>query len=434
MKKRTPKILAVIPSEFIRNNRRGAQRDTWIWEAQQDLIARFVVQGTYVEKEEALNNDVRAATKAVFDGKHISIGLVETIEFMENIHPEWILICDDLTYVWIDRFLPDLQHPTINFLGYESPKGSFYFIRRSVLKNIDSQLKKKNIIQAIKAEKIPLTRLKNITDEEHYPKDNNKLRAMVGERPDKIIRVHERRNKPHIAIITVAIGKYDRFWPGWYEAVQEYFLPQCTRHYYVFTDADPKDMFYLDCDYTTVIHEENLGWPAPTRDRFAMMLKLRKDLERNYDFVYFLQVTGRLTTKLLEEEAIPDAEHDWLWVTRNVDLPELLTYDPNKHSAAYIPKEIGKIYAQGGALGGRVKEFLQLCEACEMGLRHNRENGEWEFLNDESHLNHYILTKNPLQSWLRFWWPPTKEQAKKCKIFTLEKRRYGGFRALKEKK
>lgn len=421
------KILALIPSKHFHNNRRKAQRITWLAKPKSEIRGFFLTTPMCVREEDL--PDTISLTKSIYDGEHVTKSIVQTLEYIKEIKCDWILICDNLAWIWIDRITPELKHSSVRGVYYEGDDGAFYFIRRSVLNEISDKDSRKDLIKAIKDEKIPMKRLTDITDPIKYPKESNDLKAVLNQRPDKIIRINDRLKEPHIAIMTIALGKYDRFFGGWYESTQEYFLPSCTRHYYVFTDN--YNLPYIDCDYCTVIHQENLGWPGNTRDRFELHLKLQKEIEENYDFVYFTQVTARLTCELKQNEAIPTYENDWLWMTRNVDLPNKLTYDPNPRSAAYIPKEMGKIYVQGGAYGGRPQEFFQMCEACVMGLEHNRKNGIGEFLNDESHMNHFILTKHPLEGWLRFWWPPTEKQAEKCKIFTLNKTRYGGFMALK---
>lgn len=413
------------------NNRRKAQRRTWIEEANKELQAYFISNKQYYGDDD-VDNTLEIAPH-LFDGEHISSDLILSVEFFKRVKPEWVLFCDNLAYLWISRLLPKIEEDKkAQVVGYEGKEGNFYFVRQELIEKLEEKEKAKDVIKSIKKNKIPIKLLTDITSRLKYPKNDNNVIAVIGQRPDKILRIHDRRGNPHIAVITLALGKYDRFFAGWYEAIQEKFLETCTRHYYVFTDADPDTLPYVDCDYCTVVPQENLGWPGNTRDRFEVMLKMRKEIEENFDYVYFLQVTARLTTKLSEAEAIPNSSEGYMWVTRNIDLPKGLTYDPNPRSAAYIPKEIGKIYVQGGAFGGRCKEFFQMCEACVMGLRHNRENGVGEYLNDESHMNHYFVTRTPKEGWLRFWWPADEKDAAKCKIYTLNKIRYGGFRALKE--
>lgn len=450
MKPKEIKILTLIPSEQKYNNRRKAQRRTWIEEAKKELQAYFISNKQYYGDDDVDNT--LEISPALFDGKHISSDLILSVEFFKGVKPEWILFCDNLAYLWIERLLPKIERPEDELIegtpiyvekkkkkeekpkviGYEGKDGSFYFVRQELIEELEKKEKARDVVKSIKKNKIPIHLLTGITSELKYPKHNNNVIAVVGQRPDKILRIHDRRHNPHIAVITIALGRYDRFFGGWYEAIQEKFLETCTRHYYVFTDADPDSLPYVDCDYCTVIPQKNLGWPGNTRDRFELFLKLKDEIEKNFDYVYFLQVTARLTTKLSESEAIPDSSEGYMWVTRNIDLPNGLTYDPNPRSAAYIPKDIGKIYVQGGAFGGRCKEFFQMCEACVLGLKHNRENGVGEYLNDESHMNHYFVTRTPKEGWLRFWWPADEKDAEKCKVYTLNKIRYGGFRALKE--
>lgn len=427
------KILTLIPSEQSRNNRRKAQMRTWIDEAKEELCAFYISNKKYYGDDDVEN--MLEVSPALFDGKHISSDLILSAEFFFRIDPEWVLICDDLAYLWINRLTEKFKEAgEARVIGYEGKDGKFYFIRHDLIEEMEVSAHAKDVVREVKKRKEAIYFLSGITDPLRYPKYSNDVLAVLSQRPDKITRLHERRHSPHVAVITIALGKYDRFFGGWYESIQNFFLNSCTRHYYVFTDASPEDLPYVDCEYCTVVHQENLGWPGNTRDRFELFLKLKDEIEKNYDFVYFFQVTARLTTSMNDWECIPNASEGYMWVTRNIDLPDGLTYDPNPRSAAYIPKEIGRIYVQGGAFGGRCSEFFQMCEACVLGLRHNRKNGVGEYLNDESHMNHYFLTRTPKEGWLRFWWPPAPEDAERCKVYTLNKIRFGGFRALKEPK
>lgn len=424
------KYLALIPSLAIKNNQRKAQRQTWIHEAEYMLKAFFIAPGRIDEKEDIYDTIIESI--GLKEGKKFPRDLILSIAYMRGVQGEWVLLCDNLIYLWMKRLDQRIKDIDADFIFYESEKGNFYLIRWEALEALPPDTA--DVVSALKESEVKSFKLTDITHPLQYPKGKNSYLAVIGERPDKILRIHERRNKPHVAIITIALGKYDRFFGGWYEAIQYYFLNACTRHYYVFTDNP--DLPYVDCEYCTIIQQENLGWPGNTRDRFDMFLQLRKEIEENYDYVFFLQATARLTTHLQPEEVLPSVEEAGLWVTRNVDLPEGLTYDPNPRSAAYIPKGMGKIYAQGGAFGGLCRPFFQMCEECVLTLKHNRDNHVGEYLNDESHMNKYLLTRSPKEGWLRFWWPPDQDQVEmyNCKIYTLDKRRFGGFRALKEPK
>ena len=151
-----------------------------------------------------------------------------------------------------------------------------------------------------------------------------------------------------------------------------------------------------------------------------------------YDFVFFSQVTGRCRTYITEEELIPTAEEDDFVIARNIDMPEYFTHDEQPKSTACVDKSKARFYAQGGLYGGTPKAFIKMCEECLAAAEENERRGVMAWLKDESHLNKYVFDKNPKQTWLRFWWPPTKEQSKKCSYYTLEKKRYGGFLYLRQ--
>ena len=40
-----------------------------------------------------------------------------------------------------------------------------------------------------------------------------------------------------VAVLYICTGKYDVFWKDFYISYEKYFLPDCEKHYYVFTDA-----------------------------------------------------------------------------------------------------------------------------------------------------------------------------------------------------
>lgn len=40
-----------------------------------------------------------------------------------------------------------------------------------------------------------------------------------------------------IAIVYLAIGKYDVFWDEFYRSCERYLFPDATKHYFVFTDS-----------------------------------------------------------------------------------------------------------------------------------------------------------------------------------------------------
>lgn len=419
------KLHILIRSAREADNRRTVIRNTYLKELPENCSYHFVTPGETAIKGQ---NDVLVITDTFYKDLTITPDIVTIICSIAHINAEWILVLDDISYVWIDRLLPYLTTMR-DFVGVDHETSPIYAVRTSTIPRVNSELSSVEIGEAMKKSGKKLFTPDNFIHPVKVPKTKNDIIALAGVRPDKIERIHERRSKPHVAIVTISLGKYNRFFGGWYESIQEYFLTTCTRHYYVFTDAE--ELPYMDCLYCTKIDQENLGWPGNTLHRFSMFMKLKEELQQ-YDYIYFVQVTGRLWTYLNESDVIPDKGHYPLTVFRNIDMPDYLSYDPQPNSTAFIDKnKEGKIYAQGGAFGGPPETFFELSDFCIKNIAINKENGVPEWLNDESHLNKFILNKHPKEAWLRFWWPPTDSQRKKCKLYTLEKKRYGGFNYLR---
>lgn len=93
----------------------------------------------------------------------------------------------------------------------------------------------------------------------------------------------------------------------------------------------------------------------------------------------------------------PSAEDGFLvglvWHIYRIKDRDSFPYDRNPDSMAYIPYGQGLYYFQGGFNGGRTFEYLQLIEACMRDVEIDYKKGVVAFVNDESHLNKYLLNK-----------------------------------------
>ncbi|MEQ8739914.1 MAG: hypothetical protein RID59_15395, partial [Hoeflea sp.] len=85
-----------------------------------------------------------------------------------------------------------------------------------------------------------------------------------------------------IAILYICTGSYRVFFDGFHASSEEHFLPGHDKTYFVFTDAP------LDREYPGVVtvHQDNLGWPGNTLDRFTVFTRVRDQLA-DFDHVFF---------------------------------------------------------------------------------------------------------------------------------------------------
>lgn len=73
-----------------------------------------------------------------------------------------------------------------------------------------------------------------------------------------------------IGMLYIGIGRYAAFWPEFYRSAREYFLPDATKHFFVFADAPLEDAG----DDVSVFHNDDMGWPLNSLWRYHMFLRI----------------------------------------------------------------------------------------------------------------------------------------------------------------
>ena len=91
-----------------------------------------------------------------------------------------------------------------------------------------------------------------------------------------------------IGILYICTGKYDIFWKDFYLSAERYFMQDQSFiiEYYVFTDS-PKLYDEENNKHIHRIKQKNLGWPDNTLKRFHIFLRIKEQLERETDYLFF---------------------------------------------------------------------------------------------------------------------------------------------------
>ena len=239
-------------------------------------------------------------------------------------------------------------------------------------------------------------------------------------------------SKGKIGVLVIALGRYDSFWPELYKSCEKYFLPEWEKQYFVFTDN--QNLKYKNKDNVTTFFQKKMGWPWDSMMRFEIFYR-RKPMLEKCDYLFFLNI-NLIVKKEIGEEILPTEKNDWLLVCTHsgyYNKPvNTFPYDRNPLSTAYIPYNVGKHYAPGGFNGGRSAEFLEFCSVCAKNVRIDMKNNVIALWHDESHLNKYILDKNPLIAPINYMYPKNvkwlKESffSKDIRMELRDKVHYGG--------
>ena len=195
-----------------------------------------------------------------------------------------------------------------------------------------------------------------------------------------------------VAILYICTGIYSVLWKEFYESFEEFFLPDCSKEYYVFTDST-----CLMCNKMNNVHsiyQETMEWPYPTLLRFEMFLRIEGVLKK-YDYIYFFNANAKAVSLITQDMVFPRIQYkEHLVVVKHpyynksiIDNP----YDRNVHSKAFIPYGFGKVYVQACILGGDSKSFIKMSKTLCKKIRCDIRNNVTALWHDESHVNRYIL-------------------------------------------
>jgi hypothetical protein len=229
-----------------------------------------------------------------------------------------------------------------------------------------------------------------------------------------------------IGILYICTGKYHIFWKDFYISAQSQLLPGTDKMYYVFTDADR--IFAEDSLNVHKIYQKNLGWPYNTLMRFHIFLESKKIIV-SCDYLFFANANTRIVN-LIEGEILPTSSNDGLTATIHPlywDLSnEHFPYDRNPNSTAYIPNGTGLKYFMGAFNGGQTEAFLQMATILKANTDKDLVRGIIARWHDESHLNHYMLDKRPLQLDPGYCYPEDVPVPFTKRVYILDKNNYGG--------
>ena len=198
----------------------------------------------------------------------------------------------------------------------------------------------------------------------------------------------------NVGILFICTGKYDIFWKDFYLSCEKYFLKDCKKKYYVFTDS-PK-LYGEDINKNIIkIYQENLGWPGNTLMRFHIFAKVEKEIAQN-DYLYFFNANCEFKKEIKSDLFLPLEEnllfvqHPGYYKVSKLFFP----YDRNKKSTAYIPFGKGNIYICGGINGGKSYAFINLINKLAQSIDVDTKNGVIAKWHDESQINKYIIGRD----------------------------------------
>lgn len=203
-------------------------------------------------------------------------------------------------------------------------------------------------------------------------------------------------DKKKIALLFVSLNS--QYWPYLTNVLKDaktHFLPHHNVEYLIWSDMPPDVSLG-----THIFPTDPVPWPHPTLMRYHLFLQQEEKL-KEYDYIFYLDADMKIVSLIGDEilgEGLTCAEHP-MYALRKEYVPP---YEPNKNSAAYVPRagiivsDEGKprfkpVYAAGGFQGGKTELFIEAMKAMKKNIDKDFVQNYIAIWNDESHWNKYLF-------------------------------------------
>lgn len=219
-----------------------------------------------------------------------------------------------------------------------------------------------------------------------------------------------------IAISFIGTGNYINFFPKYYETINQYFVPENPKHFFVFTDATfdgdipdnitlisteekfkqtPKD--YSSSGWVSMIHKTIGGLY-----RFET-IKTIKDQLKEFDWYAYIDADYYACSEIITYDEFFDDSKNFFAVQHPTFSPlwerfgGYLPFERNSESLSCVKKddEIDNVYLQGCLWGGKIPKVFDMIDELDRRIKVDIEN---DFVSkvvstalDENHLNRYRI-------------------------------------------
>lgn len=191
-----------------------------------------------------------------------------------------------------------------------------------------------------------------------------------------------------IAILYICTGKYNKFFKGFYESSERFFLSEAAdKEYFVFTD----DMNLSNASNVHLHYKKYEGFPIDSLFRFDQFLRVKDEILQ-FDYAYFFNA-NMLFVAPVDKLFLPQKTEMTAVIHPGMyrRWSGLYPYERNKKSTAYIPPYEGDYHYYMGSLnGGKSSAFVRFAEECAKRTHADYDNGIVALVHDESHLNKYM--------------------------------------------
>lgn len=215
-----------------------------------------------------------------------------------------------------------------------------------------------------------------------------------------------------IAINFIGTGNYLKFFPRYYETLMEYFVPECEKDFFVFTDGelgndipdnitiiDASEDFEIDKSHYSSDNWYNLMYNSIGGLRRFGEIKKIEDQLKDYDWYVYFDADMHCCDQLITYEEFFNDDKSFFGVqhpTYSTHWSKFcghLPFERDEKSLSCVKEndEIDGVYLQGCIWGGKVPKIFTLIDKLDQKIKKDLENNVMAKAHDESHLNRYRI-------------------------------------------
>lgn len=191
-----------------------------------------------------------------------------------------------------------------------------------------------------------------------------------------------------VAIVFVGTNKYIRFFEKYYNSINELFIPETHKEFFVFTD-NPEQFESHDTSRVHITKINNDPWPLPTLMRFKYMNSIAEKLQK-FTHVIFIDADMYANQKILEHEIFAH-DKNFFAVQHPAFLYRTGSFERDSRSLAAVNTHDDlRTYYQACFFGGKTDRFVQMISELERRIDEDLKRDIVAIWHDESHLNKYF--------------------------------------------
>lgn len=194
--------------------------------------------------------------------------------------------------------------------------------------------------------------------------------------------------KTKIGLMIIATNKYRSFLAGIISSADRYFFngDEYDVTYYVFSDQEEKLMSSRNI---VNIHIDHRPFPFASMDRFRHFTNYKRLLNNN-DYLYYVDVDSVFVDHVGAEVlgTLVGVRHCGYYNGGG-------SFETNKNSVFYLPREQYRYYFGGGFSGGKAADYLALSQWCADKIEEDLNKNIMPVWHDETALNRYFATNHP---------------------------------------